>query len=72
VFTRFDVVALGEVHGRPCAENPSGERLGPENPLGIAFELVTDPRPADYLPPKGLLNDGGAYDLRRYLCLPKN
>jgi hypothetical protein len=70
-FTRFDVVALGEVHGRPSAENPSAERLGAENPLGVAFELVTDPKPADYLHPKGLLNDGSAYDLPRYLCVPK-
>jgi hypothetical protein len=72
VFTRFDMVALGEVHGRPSPENPSAERLGAENPLGIAFELITDRKPADYLPPKGLLNDGGAYDLPRYLCLPKH
>jgi hypothetical protein len=71
-FTRFDIVALGDVHGRPTSENPSAERLGPENPLGIAFELVTDPKPADYLHPKGLLNDGSAYDLPRYLCVPKN
>jgi hypothetical protein len=71
-FNRFDVVALGEVHGRPSPENPSAERLGPQNPLGVAFELVTDPKPADYLHPKALLNDGGAYDLPRYLCMLKN
>lgn len=71
VFTRFDFVALGELRGRPTAENVMGERLGAENPLGIAFELVTDPKPADYLHPKGLLNGGGQYDLPRYLCTPK-
>jgi hypothetical protein len=72
VFTRFDIVALGELRGRPSAENVMGERLGAENPLGIAFELVADPKPADYLHPKGLLNGGGNYDLPRYLCVPKN
>ena len=71
IFTRFDIVALGELRGRPTAENVMGERLGAENPLGIAFELVTDPKAADYLPPKGLLNGGGIYDLPRYLCAPK-
>jgi hypothetical protein len=52
VFTRLDVVALGDVRGRPNGENIVAERLGEANPLGIAFELVTDPRPADYVPPR--------------------
>jgi hypothetical protein len=68
VFTRFDIVALGELRGRPSPENVMGERVGEQNPLGIAFELVTNPRPADFLSPKGLLNNGGQYDLPRYLC----
>jgi hypothetical protein len=67
VFTRFDVVALGDVRGRPVDSNLMGERLGEANLLGIAFELVTRPRPADLLSPKGLRNNGGRYDLRRYL-----
>jgi hypothetical protein len=72
IFTRFDVVALGDVYGRPSSENIMAERVGRENPMGVAFDLVTDPKPADYLHPKGLLNGGGAYDLPRYLCLQKN
>lgn len=71
VFTRFDVVALGDVRGRPVDENLSGERLGEANPLGIAFELVTDPKPADYLSPKGLRDGGDNYNLPRYLGLVK-
>lgn len=71
VFTRFDVVALGDVRGRPVDSNYMGERLGPANPLSIAFELVTNPSPADYLSPKGLRNNGGRYDLNRYLGLAK-
>ena len=50
--TRFDIVALGDVRGRPNGENIVAERLGDDNPLGIAFELVTNPRPADCLPPR--------------------
>jgi hypothetical protein len=71
IFTRFDVVALGEVRGRPVDSNIMGERRGEANLLGIAFELVTRPRPADYLSPKGLRNDGGRYDLKRYLGVAK-
>jgi hypothetical protein len=67
VFTRFDVVALGDVRGKPVGENAMGQRLGDTNLLGIAFELVTDPKPADYLSPRGLRNDGGSFDLARYL-----
>ncbi len=67
VITRFDVVALGETRGRPVDSNLLGERVGDPNLLGIAFELVTDPRPADYISPKGLRAGGGHYDLPRYL-----
>ena len=66
LFTRFDLVALGDLHGRPCGENVVGERLGQTNLLGIAFTLVTDPKPADLLCPKGL-GSGEWYDLPRYL-----
>lgn len=51
--TRFDVLALGDVRGRPNGANLLGERLGEANPLGIAFELVREPKPADLLAPKG-------------------
>lgn len=67
VVTRLDVVALGDVRGRPVDGNLMGERLGEANLLGIAFELVTHPKPADYLSPKGLRGGGSRYDLPRYL-----
>jgi len=71
VLTRFDVLALGDVRGRPNGANLMGERLGEANPLGIAFELVTDPRPADYLSPKGARDQVGARhnSVERYLGL---
>jgi hypothetical protein len=69
VFTRFDMVALGDIRGRPVDENLMGERVGAVNLLGIAFELVTDPKPADFLSPKGLRDNGDNYNLPRYLCV---
>jgi hypothetical protein len=69
--SRFDLVALGDVRGRPVDGNFAGERLGEANLLGIAFELVTHPRPADHLSPKGLRAGGGVYDLQRYLGVAK-
>jgi hypothetical protein len=60
VFTRLDVVAIGDVRGRPNMENIMGERVGEANPLGIAFELVTDPKPADFLPPRGARDEPSA------------
>jgi hypothetical protein len=58
--TRLDVVALGDVRGRPNGENLLAERLGEANPLWIAFELVTAPRPADYLPPRAARDEAAA------------
>jgi hypothetical protein len=73
VFTRLDVVAIGDVRGRPNGENIVGERLGKANPLGIAFELVTNPQPADYLPPRAARDEPGARPnvnlVERYLGL---
>jgi hypothetical protein len=66
VVTRFEVIALGEVRGRPVDSNLFGERLGDPNLLGIAFALVPDPKPADLVPPKGL-RAGEGYSLKRYL-----
>jgi hypothetical protein len=60
VLTRLDIVALGEVRGRPNGENLVGERLGEANPLGIGFELITNPRPADYLPPRAARDETAA------------
>ena len=60
VFTRFDVVALGDVVGRPVGENTMGDRPG-ANPLGIAFELVTQPTAADRLNPRGARDEPERY-----------
>lgn len=49
VFTRFDVVALGDHFGR-LGICDSGARPGLQ-PLGISFELVSGERPADRVPP---------------------
>jgi hypothetical protein len=49
VFTRFDVVALGDHFGR-LGICDSAARLGLQ-PLGITFELIKNPRPADRVPP---------------------
>jgi hypothetical protein len=63
--TQFELVALGEIKGRPVDSNLFGERLNGPNLVGIAFTLVTDPKPADLVPPKGM--GGNGYDLKRYL-----
>ena len=49
VFTRFDLVALGDHFGR-LGICDSAARIGLQ-PLGITFELVTGDRPADRVPP---------------------
>jgi hypothetical protein len=73
--THFDIVALGDVRGRPNGENIVAERLGDANPLGVAFELVIDPRPADYLPPRAARDETAARPevnlVERYLGLGK-
>jgi hypothetical protein len=75
VLTRLDMVAVGDVRGRPNGENLLGERNGEANPLGVAFELVTDPRPADYLPPRAARDETAARPdvnlVERYLGLTK-
>jgi hypothetical protein len=60
IVTRLDIVALGDVRGRPNGENLVGERLGEANPLGVAFELITHPQPADYLPPRAARDETAA------------
>lgn len=75
VITRFDIVALGNVRGRPNGENILAERLGEANPLGVAFELVTDPQPDDFLPPRAARDEAAARPdvnlVERYLGLVK-
>jgi hypothetical protein len=75
ILTSLDIVALGNVRGRPNGENIVAERLGEANPLGIAFELVTQPRPADYLPPRAARDETAARPevnlVERYLGLGK-
>lgn len=53
-FTRFDLVALGDVAGQ-IQHGGSGFRPGRQS-LGIAFELISQPKPIDYLPPGGATN----------------
>jgi hypothetical protein len=51
-FSRFDLVALGDVRGSPAGENRMGERIGAQ-PLGIVFELA-GPGASVHLPaPRG-------------------
>lgn len=61
VFTRFDLVALGTASGLPRDANGIiTPRRGPY-PLGIAFELVTNPTPAERLYPRGARDNPAAY-----------
>jgi hypothetical protein len=57
-FTRFDVLALGDVRGSPAGENRMGERTGAQ-PLGIVFELAGEsgPLPA----PRGARDNAERY-----------
>ena len=75
VLTRLDIVALGDVRGRPNGENIVAERLGEANPLGIAFELVTEPLAADRLPPRAARDETAARSdmnlVERYLGFTK-
>ena len=67
VFTRFDLVALGDACGQANGENLMGARSG-TFPLGVAFELVNPLTPRDYVQPTGLMDGGGNYNLDYYLC----
>jgi hypothetical protein len=60
-FTRFDLLALGTASGLPTdANGVVTPRKGPY-PLGIAFELVTNPTPAERLHPRGARDNAAAY-----------
>jgi hypothetical protein len=67
VFTRFELVALGDVQGQANGDNLMGARSG-TFPMGVAFELVTPLTPRDYVQPTGLMDGGGNYNLDYYLC----
>ena len=56
-FTRFDLLALGEVKGSPGGENRQGERIG-THLLGIAFELAGDGASP---PPRGARDNPDRY-----------
>jgi hypothetical protein len=58
--TRFDVVALGTASGLPRDANGKVITKGPY-PLGIAFELVPNPTPAERLHPRGARDNPRAY-----------
>jgi hypothetical protein len=62
VFTRVDILALGDLYGD---SDPNRWLVRPgRNPLGFAFELVPGDTPVDRLPPRGYLTKK---DLERYL-----
>jgi hypothetical protein len=67
VFTRFDMVALGNGRGQSNGENLMGARPG-DWLMGVAFELVNPLTPRDYVQPQGLMDGGGNYNLDYYLC----
>jgi hypothetical protein len=50
-FIRFDVVALGEMHGKLRGSNQMFFRPG-RHPLGVAFGLVTGESDAERIPPR--------------------
>lgn len=61
VFTRFDLLALGTASGLPRdANGVITPRKGPY-PLGIVFELVAAPTPAERLHPRGARDNPAAY-----------
>jgi hypothetical protein len=65
-FTRFDVIALGDMYGDAGADNWLF-RPG-RNPVGFTFELVSGTAPGDRLPPRGYMTKT---DLEWYLGTKK-
>ena len=61
-FTRFDVVALGDMYG-DASESNWLYRPG-RHPVGFTFELVSGSSPAERLPPRGYMT---RKDLEWYL-----
>lgn len=64
VFTRFDIVALGNHFGRLGDGRRAPSRLGLQ-PLGIAFGLVKGDKPADRVPPGRPSNSRSYFDLNK-------
>ena len=64
VFTRFDIVALGDHFGRLGMGGGAPSRLGLQ-PLGMAFELVKGNQPADRIPPGRAFNSSSYFDLAK-------
>jgi hypothetical protein len=58
-FTRFDIVALGDMYG---VSRPG------RYPVGFSFELVSAAVPANRLPPRGNMTES---DLKGYLAIGK-
>jgi len=63
VFTRFDMVALGDQFGR-VGLTIGAARRGCQ-PLGVTFELVTGDRPADRVPPGSASTSRPYFDPKR-------
>lgn len=61
VFTRFDLLALGKASGLPTDANGKVAFRAGAYPVGIAFELVADPTPAERLHPRGARDNPAAY-----------
>lgn len=61
VFTRFDVLALGDASGLPRDANGKIAFRTGAYPVGIAFELVAAPTPAERLHPRGARDNPAAY-----------
>ena len=64
-FTRFDLVALGKASGMPTDANGKVIIRAGAYPVGIAFELVADPTPAERLHPRGARDNPAAYLMPR-------
>src|ERR1043166_7715619 len=60
-FTRFDMLALGTASGLPRDANGKIAFRKGAYPVGIAFELVTTPTPAERLHPRGARDNPTAY-----------
>ena len=62
-FTRLDMLALGTASGLPCVTPMARSRVpqGEAYPVGIAFELVANPTPAERLHPRGARDNPAAY-----------
>jgi len=64
VFTRFDIVALGEHFGRLGNGRRAPSRIGLQ-PLGISFELIKGDQPADRIAPGRPSDSRSYFDLRK-------